>query len=680
MAQDPYRYFRIEARELLDQLAKGILDLEKGADPGILARLLRLAHTLKGAARVVKQPEIANHAHAIEEILAPFRETPSSVPRTGIDGVLGFLDGINSRILGLVPPPDPVVPAANQSRPEEPASVAHAVVEMDALLDGVVEVHVQMGCLRKSLGMVEQAGYLAELLAKQIATPRISRTGGPVVGEKVSVLVEELRTLSGGIERSLAAGIEQLERELAEVRDLTERLRLIPTDPLLTSLERTVRDVAQTLGKRVCFTGRGGDVRIDAQMLGTIQGALLQVVRNAVAHGIESESERTAAGKPAEGHVTIDVARRGRHIVFTGTDDGRGVDIEAVRRAAQRKGLRQADVQGMESEELLKLLLAGGISTSGTVTEVSGRGIGLDVVRAAAEHLGGVASVRTTAGKGTQVELSVPLSLSLVDVLTLEIAGVFAAIPRDSVLRTLRIAASDIIRTAGGESVVYEGKVIPFMSLSRVLSIGPLPPRGTRPWSLMVVKAAGTIAALGVDRILGTASVVLRPLPPLAPAAAVVIGAWLDADGTPQLVFDPEVLVVEAGRCTTLEPQPDVPRTAVLVIDDSLTTRMLEQSILESAGYDVDTAASAEEGMEKALQNRYALFLVDVEMPGMDGFTFVERIRTDPALREIPAILVTSRAAPEDRRRGEQVGANAYIVKSDFDQGALLARIRGMVG
>jgi two-component system chemotaxis sensor kinase CheA len=188
------------------------------------------------------------------------------------------------------------------------------------------------------------------------------------------------------------------------------------------------------------------------------------------------------------------------------------------------------------------------------------------------------------------------------------------------------------------------------------------------------------VAAYSVDRIVGTAHVIVRPLPALASAAGVVAGAALDAVGDPQLVLDPDRLVVDAQRAGPVTPEPSPRRLSVLVVDDSLTTRMLEQSILESAGFAVDLASSGEEGLVKARAARYALFLVDVEMPGMDGFTFIERIQADPQLQNIPAVLVTSRASPDDRQRGRDVGARGYVVKSEFDQGVLLERIRELVG
>jgi len=242
----------------------------------------------------------------------------------------------------------------------------------------------------------------------------------------------------------------------------------------------------------------------------------------------------------------------------------------------------------------------------------------------------------------------------------------------------LRLTREEIIRTEQGESVLFEGQAIPLASLRQAVSSTPAFTRSPNV-SAVIVQGRTGAAAFSVDRILGTAHVVMRPLPKLTPAAAVVAGAALDAVGDPLVVLDPDSLVAEAQRVDTATVEATPSRLSVLVVDDSLTTRMLEQSILESAGYDVDTATSAEEGMEKARARRYGLFLVDVEMPGMDGFTFVERIRADAQLRDTPAILVTSRMSPEDRQRGRAVGAQAHIFKSDFDQGVLLDHIRTLV-
>jgi two-component system chemotaxis sensor kinase CheA len=464
-----------------------------------------------------------------------------------------------------------------------------------------------------------------------------------------------------------------MERELQQVHDTAEQLRLAPAAALFVFLERAVRDVAHAVGKLVKFESKGGDVRLDSHVLRIMHEALLQIVRNAVAHGIESETDRRIAGKPQSGRVSVEVLRRGRRVVFRCHDDGRGIDIEAVRRAAMR---RSADAAAMGSADLIQMMLNGGISTSTSLTEVAGRGVGMDVVRSAMRRLRGTITAESTPGKGTTFELTVPLTLAATEVLLVDAGGSTVALPFDAVRHVVHTSGQEIYRTARGHEVVHDGHAMPFVPLSRLLDANAAPSLGG---SAVVIAGAGRQVAIGVERLRGTANVVFRSLPEFTPAAAIVAGASLDADGNPQLVLDADNLVTEAERHSMgAAPQRSRPRP-VLVIDDSLTTRMLEQSILESAGYEVDLATSAEEGLEIARGKQYSLFLVDVEMPGMDGFSFIERIRSEPELRDIPAILVTSRNEPEDLKRGRDVGAQDYVVKSEFNQANLLGRIRELV-
>jgi two-component system chemotaxis sensor kinase CheA len=684
MAPDPYKYFRPEARDLVDQFAKGILDIEKGgANAAAVRQLLRLAHTLKGAARVVKQSEIAKRAHEIEDTLSPFRDSAGGIAREHIDAVLRHLDEIGSRIVTLAPAESTDVTTQSKAETgESPRTIRTDIAEADAVADGVAETHALLNGLRGVAHGVEQARHLADRLLAQLAPsgpPDHARSMPGNPNQRLAV-ADELRRRFGAVERNLGSIVDQMDRELGQLREAAERLRLVAAGNLFTALERTARDTAQALSKRVTFESRGGDIRLDSHVLETVQGALIQIIRNAVAHGIEPEAERTAAGKPPMGRVAVEISRRGRRIVFACRDDGRGVDLEAVRLVASQRGLIGPAAKELDAPALVRMLLRGGISTSKTVTDISGRGIGLDVVREAVERLGGEVGFRTDAGVGTSFELVIPPSLASMEALIVE-AGEGAnatAIPLDCVRSTLRVAAADISCAAPGASILYEQKAIAFISLPAALA-------GTRwtagrNWTVVVVAGAEGLAAVGVERLLRTARIVVRPLPQRMTASPIVVGASLDADGNPQLVLDPDGLIAAAQRGDAGEADVAPPRLPVLVVDDSLTTRMLEQSILESAGYEVDVALSGEEALGLVHAKRYALILVDVEMPGMDGFTFIERLRSEPATREIPAILVTSRAAPADRRRGRDVGAQGYIVKSEFDQAELLTIIRPLTG
>jgi two-component system chemotaxis sensor kinase CheA len=420
-------------------------------------------------------------------------------------------------------------------------------------------------------------------------------------------------------------------------------------------------------------------VRLDADVLSSVQTALVQVVRNAVAHGIEPEAERAAAGKPAAGKVRVEIERRANRAVFRCSDDGRGIDLPAVRRAAAR-GLSDIEVSRLGDDEVVRLLLKGGISTARTVTPMAGRGVGLDVVREAADRLGGHVAIETAAGRGVTLELAVPISLSSLDALLVDADDRTVAIPLEAIRRIVRLRPQDIARAGDGESILFAGQAIPFAPLAAPLRAGGARDATTpRACSAVIIDAPSGRAALGVTQLRGTETIVVQPLPDAVAADPIVAGAALDAEGNPLLVLHPEALVAAAARTEARERPAPRQRPPVLIVDDSLTTRMLEQSILELAGYDVDLATSGEEALEKAAARRYALFLVDVEMPGMDGFTFVATTQNDPTLREVPAILVTSRDAEEDRARGRAVGAKAYIVKSELDQNDLLERIGKLV-
>ncbi len=685
MAKDPYKYFRVEARELLEGLTQGILQLEKGpVTPDQVARLLRLAHTLKGASRVVKQPGIAELAHAAEGILAGHRESPQPLSGEQASELLQLCDEIASRLRTLEPEGESEGGKSSRPTAEESFETLRVEMrEMDLLLRGTTEAAVQLGAVRKDLGAVDRLRDLARLLLAQLGAPRTDNGAGPSPALlRAQSLAEELRTSLDRLQRGLSVQVERVEGELAEVRDLAYRLRLVAAHAVFPSLDRAARDAAEAMGKRVEFEVSGGDVRLDANVLAALRDALLHVVRNAIAHGVENQAERAAAGKSPAGRVRLEVERRGNHVAFVCRDDGRGIDVEAVRRAAVARGLMPASqASALSNDQTIELLLRGGLTTSRDVTELSGRGIGLDVARETAARLKGELSIRTEAGRGTTVEIRVPVSIAALQGLVVESAGMLATIPLEAIRQTLRVADTDVARSAESDSIVHEGKVIPFLPLDRALGRSASFSRTRRAWSAVVVQTGGRSAAVGVDRFLGTCSIVMRSLPVAMAADPIVAGASLDAEGNPQLVLDPYELVAAAERGRGVALGGGVPRPApILVIDDSLTTRMLEKSILESAGYDVELAVSAEEGLAKACDGRYSLFIVDVEMPGMNGFEFVETTRADPSLRGIPAILVTSRNAPEDRRRGEQAGARAYIVKGEFDQGKLLQTIRTLIG
>lgn len=676
--RDPYKYFRIEARELLEGLSQGVLELEKAPESkDVVARLLRLAHTLKGASRVVRLGEIADDAHTIETILSPYRTGQAAVVREQVESLLGLLDGIGSRLSTIDLAPDVGMQRAPSATPEEPFETVRVELgEMDGLLDALDEASLHLRGLRRQDDELQRIHELADALVDRL-DPRAP--GSAMADARSSA--DALRAAAQRLRQGWRTGIDGLTAKVAHLRERAGGLRLLPASVVFASLERAARDAATSTKKTVDFQVSGGTTRLDAHVLGSLRDALLHVVRNAVVHGIEPESERIRLGKPAAGRIRLTVERVGNRAAFRCTDDGRGVDVGAIAQAAVRAGvLPVASSASLTPKEAFRMLLRGGLTTTPTVTDLSGRGIGLDVVREVASRLKGAVSVHSEPARGTTFEMLVPVSLSSLPALIVESAGVCSAVAFDAVQTTMRLPAGQIARSADGDSIAFEGRIVPFVRLVDVLGgSGAHAPWDEKTWSVVIVRAGDDLAAVGVERVRGIANVVVRSLPAHAAVETIVAGASLDDNGGLQIVLDPNALVLAVRAARSAPGKPDARKAPVLIVDDSLTTRMLEQSILEAAGYEVDLAVSAEEALEKAHRGRYSLFLVDVEMPGMDGFEFVAKTRSDALLRDTPAILVTSRASPEDRRRGQQVGARAYIAKGEFDQASLLRTIRTLL-
>jgi two-component system, chemotaxis family, sensor kinase CheA len=671
--QDLYQYFKIEAREIVADLSRDILGLEKdgaGAEP--LARLLRQAHTLKGAARVVRLPRIAEIAHSMEDALAPHRGSLDAVSKDQIGRLLQQVDIISSEISALDPPPQP----GTQSRPAalEPFErVRVGVAEMDALLSGVSETAVQIDGIRRGIEVVREVEDRLAAFQQQLTdakpAPRLHET------------VEEMRLALQHARQGLGMRADATDREVAEVRGNIDRLRLLPTSLLFPALERAVRDAAEMLGRQVVFRTSGREQRVESHVLSALGEALSHLVRNAVAHGIENPQDRLARGKPSCGEVRLKIESRADRIIFTCSDDGSGIDIDAVRRAAVDRGVMSAaSAAALSPADALELIFSPGVTTSASLNEVAGRGIGLEVVREVAGRFKGQVRVRTDIGIGTSVEIEVPVALSSVRAILLAAGDLLVWIPLDAVHSALRLGADAIVSLAGQSSLIFEARAIPFIRLAETMGRPLTSGADSRPHLAAIVQAGTELLGVGVDRVIHASEVIVHPLPAAAGRVAMLAGAVFDAQGNPQLVLNPDALL-EAAHAVSSHPMPAAtPAPHILVIDDSLTSRVLLKSVLETGGFKVDLAVSGEDAMAKARDCHYSLFVCDVEMPGMNGFEFVSRTREYDYLQGIPTVLVTTRAGADDRRRGAEAGARAYIVKGEFSKDSLLEAVRMLVG
>ncbi|ALV05675.1 hybrid sensor histidine kinase/response regulator [Roseateles depolymerans] len=711
MAKDPYRYFRVEARDLLTQMSDAVLAAENGdldQQIALPSRMLRWAHTLKGAASVVRLPEIAAMAHAIEDLLTPLRDAGQALSRIDLDATLVLIDEALATVSALAAPSAAgstasAATAAGGSQSASPPLGAGQASSSPSASDATLAPHIRDASSPATPPPAEAAKTaetaeppdvdalpLPIMEIPQVATQEVDTLSDSIAEtlthvitlQRLAAQITELREALPlapedlvprllRIEEHLERGGRQLERELLQARDHAEQLRLAPASVLFGPLQRAARDAARAVGKQVQFHGSGGDVKLEGGVLNAALGALVQMIRNAVAHGIETPEERLAAGKPAAGRIELQVIREGRQIRLRCQDDGAGLDLEALRRTALAKGVPNAAT--LDEQGLIDRLLRGGLSTARQVNTLAGRGVGMDLVRDTAERLGGQLSLRSTRGQGTTLELRVPLRLGAVRALGVLSEGVAAWVPLDAVEQVVQQPQIH------GQQLMLGQDLLPYVRLSELLM--PTRPAPARlPATAVLLRCGERRAALGVDAVDGVSTVVWRPPPDLLPPSPVVTGLTLDAAQQPLAVLSPDGLIEAARRARPLPVVPTRSVATILVIDDSLTTRMLEQSILEAAGYRVHMASSAEDGLEAVRREAYALVLVDVEMPpGMDGFSFVAQLRADEALRDLPAVLVSSRNAPEDLARGVAVGADGYIIKGEFSQNSFLDKVAELV-
>ena len=632
--RDPYRYFRVESRELCDEITRGLLDLERepGALAEVSARLLRAAHTLKGAARVVGLRGIADRCHALEDAIV------STLDAGSVPTLLARVDDIAAQVAALDRP------AAKGARegPGAPRSALDPEL-LDRALEALSGARLEAGALRRGLARIDAL--------------------------RAAVASGHAGDLDRGLSRvahELEGGLDALDRHLVRLDARAHDLRLVPAAVVFTDLDRAARDAARALDKQIRFEARGGEIRLDAGVLGLLREALLHLVQNAVDHGIERPAERVARGLPAAGKITVEITRRGHEVRVVCRDDGRGIDAEAVRRAAAARGNASGDAAA-------SLVFEPGLSTRAEVGPTAGRGVGLDAVRAIAARLRGSVSVERDPSGGAAFRIRVPASLSSLPVLLVEGSEQRASLPLASVRRVARVGDGDLTVVCGRPAMRVDGREIPRLDLDAWLGAGAR----ARPRAAAIVEAEDGVAALGVTRVIGPAHAIVELLPRAAGTVAV-LGASLDHDGVAQIVLDPTALV-SAARAPRPPAEERAPtRRSVLVVDDSLTSRTLEQSILSSAGYDVDTASSGEEALRKAREKPHDLFLVDVEMEGMSGFEFVARTRREQALSRVPVIIVSSRSSAEDRRRGLRAGARAYLTKAQITESSFLDLVHGL--
>ena len=490
---------------------------------------------------------------------------------------------------------------------------------------------------------------------------------------------DNLRRLEKDLER-FAMVLTRDGRQLDQVADLLDdavrRLRMLPFAEACQDLDRLVRDLARASGKEVVLLVEGGQVELDRSILEGLRDPLYHLVRNAVDHGIETPDQRQAAGKLAQGRITLAAALRGTHVEVVVADDGRGLDLEAVRQRVRQQGLGEPP----NERDLASCIFLPGFSTASLITSVSDRGVGLDVVKSQVELLHGTTDLSFTAGQGTRFALAVPLTLTTLRALLVAAGEQTFAWASTNVQRLVRIGPDDI-RMVGGREMLVNGKsLLPMASLAETLGLSATTAAGAggkRPG--LIVAAAERRMAFVVDELIAEQEIVVKGLGDRIRRVRNFSGATILPSGRIALVLNAAALI-RAAMSQSVGPTPapvpamtgSLAKRRLLVVDDSVTTRSLEKSILEAAGYEVVTAADGEAGWKLLQEQNVNLVITDIELPRMDGFELTEAIRRSKRSHELPVILISARSNDRDKARGIEVGADAYIVKSTFDQKELL--------
>lgn len=679
----PSRYIEIfcrEAEEHLASLQSGLLVLEKNrTKTALLHDLLRNAHTLKGSARMVGLSDISAITHIMEEQLTGMEQGSRSIDSAAIDLLLEGADAVatitSALSKGEAPKLDveqfveayqrgeigrPMQPETKESPAKESSETVRANVKsLDALVNLIGEMIINK----------------KRLEAKLCRLKEIANGSEPATA---SVLRD--------FQRDLEDDVLYLDYLIQELHQKAMGLRMLPLKSISDGFERLVRDLSQKLGKEARLEIIGAAIEIDRVLLEGLKPMLIHLLTNAVCHGIETPQERISAGKQSQGSIRISARHEGSSVIVEIRDDGGGMDPSRIRRAAVARGLLdQREAEALSDEEALYLTLRPGFSTAQQVTDVAGRGVGMDVVKKNIERVKGNLTMTSEIGSFCQITLQLPLTLSVLEALIVQSGGETFAIPLNYVQEILKVRDPEIMTLGTREAIKVRGVTTPLYTLSGMLDLPEHAAGDATSMAAVVLKHCDQRVACIVDAHLGNSEVVVKGLGKQFKNVRFLFGATILGDGNPALILNvPDLFAFSTGaeqpKLRRVSNEAGAGRARVLVVDDSITTRTMERSILIAHGYQVETAVSGEDAMEKVLLSKFDLVITDVEMPGINGFQLARNLRSSEEYRDTPIIVVSSLSRDEDKRQALESGAQAYIVKGCFDQGMLLETVQMLVG
>ena len=658
-------------------LEKQLAENPKKTEPisQTIKELLRLAHNIKGASRVADIPDVPVLAHHIETLILKIQENPNIGLKAQINIIFNVLDVIKEITL------------AKDQRKSLPENAV-------ALLQQIQNPS------KKNVGTkteIKSESIVPETDSVRISVSKLDQLS--VLSDSLQMNLLQLKDCEKKISQShyieddhfnmryLKNGLKDIERTIYDLQYETKLLRLIPAALLLDQVPRMIRDLSQELNKIVDVEIHGQDIEVDRKVLNKLSDPLIHILRNAIDHGIETAEERLKINKLPTGKISINVMHRGEKILFQITDDGRGIDKDnIIKTAIARKLIKAEEVDNLSEKEIIELIFRPGFSTKSMITTVSGRGVGLDVVHNNVNSINGTVSLESKPLFGTTVTLTVPLTIATNRGLIVRSNSQLFFIPTLSIDRLISVGQQDLEEVEGNIAVNVENVTVPLRDLQEILYHTSAKTEKKLDQLLVVIldlqwRKLGLI----VDEILGESSLVIKSLSDPLHHTPCVTGGALYQEGSIALVLNPIELFQLAGTTVKLNKNvygkkaEDEIKQHILVVDDSITTRILEKNILENHGYQVTTASDGIEALNALKKQRFDLIVTDVLMPHMDGFELTKKIKSTVEYNHLPIIIVTTLDSDSEKQQGMEAGANAYIVKHEFESHVLIDIVQQLI-
>lgn len=742
--------FSLEADAQTQVLSAGLLALERNpTQADQLEACMRAAHSLKGAARIVGVDAGVSVSHVMEDCLVSAQESRLYLQPEHIDALLQgtdllmriatpgndvgpadieayvalmerLLDPSQAPVKPTAPPPEPApapAPVVEELPPEpepappvtsEPPRQGKRMTEGGERVLRVTAERLNSLLDLSSKSLVETQRlkpYLASLQRLKRIQSQSVRALDTLDGQlKTQALNHEAQEALADTRRLLSEAQALLAEKTAELDefgwqagqraqvlyDTALACRMRPFADVLAGQVRMVRDLGRSLGKQVRLEIEGEKTQVDRDVLEKLEAPLTHLLRNAVDHGIEMPEQRLLAGKPAEGLIRLRASHQAGLLVLELSDDGNGVDLERLRGTIVDRHLSPVETAlRLSEEELLTFLFLPGFSLRDKVTEVSGRGVGLDAVQHMVRQLRGAVALEQTAGQGSRFHLEVPLTLSVVRSLVVEVGEEAYAFPLAHIERMCDLAPDDIVQLEGRQHFWHEGRHVGLVAASQLLQR----PAGQAPsetLKVVVIRERDAVYGIAVERFIGERTLVVLPLDDrLGKVQDISAGALLD-DGSVVLIVDVEDMLrsvdklLNTGRLERIarrsQQTTEAPRKRVLVVDDSLTVRELQRKLLLNRGYEVAVAVDGMDGWNALRSEDFDLLITDIDMPRMDGIELVTLLRRDSRLQSLPVMVVSYKDREEDRRRGLDAGADYYLAKASFHDDALLDAVVELIG